>query len=682
VAYLPIQSSFAAGELSPRLRGRLDLPLYAKGLKLDEDWIPLSYGSALMRAGSAFKATQAGVLRSIPFNVSGGGPYVLALLDQELRIFSRAGVAQTFLTNLVTNGTFDAGTTGWTLAVQATWMVGGYVRLGEGSVTQVCNWVTGHTYTVRFRAKNESSLAGATVTALGSGVPGTGFLFTAQWANYSMTFTATADSAAGISVHSLATGSFKYIDDIFVTDDGVAAADHIDAPWTAAQVAAVQFDQDLTKNRMMLVHGNVAPQLLTLNVHGFFELHAATFVSPPSSWVGTHYPSTIDWGFQGRLWLGATPDEPNVVQASKSGYPFDFTTGAGAADGFAISASVRGGIRWLQGQKTLLAGAERVEQSIHGSGAVVYAENVQVEDESAFGSAAIQATHLGDEVLFVGRSLREVRSLSFDAQVKDGWVSAPVSLTGEHLVYDVKEVHFARQPVPTIFVLRTDGTMVACTYDKGAQVAAWWQLKVTGIVTACVVDSPDGDELILWVTRAGSSRLEIVPMHEVGAQYLDSHIVGALAGNGIVTGLGHLEGQTVRVVVDDQLEANQVVVGGQVQAVTAQRIADDPTLVGTEVVVGLAYRPKLITLPPLGAKKRYSRIGLRLNDSAAPLVNGKRIPDRTPATPMDEGEPLLTADVELRNLGWAENGEITIEQDLPFRTEILTIFGDLQRNES
>ncbi len=198
----------------------------------------------------------------------------------------------------------------------------------------------------------------------------------------------------------------------------------------------------------------------------------------------------------------------------------------------------------------------------------------------------------------------------------------------------------------------------------------------------------------------------------------------------------------VRVLVAGALETDQVVAGGSVQAVPAERISPawaaltdyvvsnirrnganeyevtvagqsaaaggpagtgadivdgtvhwkylGPTLVGANIVVGLPYTAKAVTLPPeggnprgtaQGAKRRRMRIVLRLNDSALPLINGKRPPDRTPATPQDTVEPRVTGDVEVRDLGWDGDGTVTIEQDLPFRTEVLAIFGTEQVNQ-
>jgi hypothetical protein len=48
---------------------------------------------------------------------------------------------------------------------------------------------------------------------------------------------------------------------------------------------------------------------------------------------------------------------------------------------------------------------------------------------------------------------------------------------------------------------------------------------------------------------------------------------------------------------------------------------------------------------------------------------------------MGDPEPPFTGDVDMRVLGWSEDGAVTLEQDLPFRTEILALFSTAQVNE-
>lgn len=704
----PSQVSFAGGEISPRLRARVDSDLYRSSLAYCENFIPLAHGPARMRAGTRLVAAwgEATSPRLIPFNVSGDDPYCLALHEKYLKIYDHAGNEIPIYANLVTNGTFDANAAYWTGYGNGSWVVGGFFRLTLTGyqITQTVAWTDGATYTVRYRARSDGGTVRVVAGQIGLsfGLDQTDTL-TAKWQTFTHTFVATGTAPTNwdvIALYSAGAGTFWDIDDVFVTMDVGAhpahppnpPGDHIDTPWTLAQAAEVQIDQDLTRDRMMLVHGEAAPQLLTLNVHGLFEMRAATFTGAPTNWSGSNYPSVIDWGFQGRLWLGASPDEPNAFWGSKSGYPFDFTLGVDDSDAVAFTASIRGALRWMQGQKSLLMGAERAEQSAKGVG-IITPSSINVEDESAFGSAPIQAAHLGDEVVFVARNLRDIRALSFDGQVKNGWVSRTLSFVAEHLVTEASEVHYAATPDPMIVVVLADRTIVACVYNRAEKITAWWRIGIDMAVDSCAVtETADGSELWIAGLRGVTPVIEAVPLHEAGAVYLDAFVSGTVDLYGNLAVSAGLDGVSCSAIVDGAVLSGTFTptYSEDESHVRTYYVALGVEHAGKSATVGVPYEATLTQLPLEGglaagssqaARRRRMKVRLRLNDSALPKVNGQRPPERLPADPMDTGTDLFTGDVDVQVLGWEENGALTITQDLPFRTEILGVFGDAISNE-
>lgn len=77
-----IQNSMNAGEISPRLRGRTDIPRYANGLESCRNAIPTVEGGAFRRPGSRHVAQAAGAdVRLIPFHESTGGTLTGWLLE-------------------------------------------------------------------------------------------------------------------------------------------------------------------------------------------------------------------------------------------------------------------------------------------------------------------------------------------------------------------------------------------------------------------------------------------------------------------------------------------------------------------------------------------------------------------------------------------------------------------------
>jgi len=160
---------------------------------------------------------------------------------------------------------------------------------------------------------------------------------------------------------------------------------------------------------------------------------------------------------------------------------------------------------------------------------------------------------------------------------------------------------------------------------------------------------------------------------------MDSYVVitdaVAVSGSTTLTGLGHIEGLEVQILADGAVKPVATVSGGEI---TVPYEAD-------EFIVGLGFSKKIKTLPlDMGSEtgsglshfKRFTEILVRVLDSAAPLINGMRPPDRSPTTPMGTPEQPRTEDIQVHNLGWDRLAQVEIEQDLPLDLTVVAIFGD------
>lgn len=464
------------------------------------------------------------------------------------------------------------------------------------------------------------------------------------------------------------------------------------SPWSGTQIGDVQFVEEPSKDRSILAHGEVETQVLACSDYdaGTWSLLGITDASfsltaKPAEWTAANWPSVVEIAI-GRLWLASTPGARNKFWASRPGNLFDFGQDAPVDADSAIinNVSTKGAIRWLRGQKALLCGTDIGEHSFVSQAGVLQQGDIDARPESAFGSAADMAAHAGNKVLFTSTDRRKVRALGYDLQTS-GWVQADLTFPAEHLtVGGISELHFGRDPHGAIIAL-VAGQIVAATFDEAAQTLAWWRLTTSGtVISAAVSNGPDGSMLWATIERSTGVQLERLWLSEHGMSVaLDSKVTKIVGADGRITGLTHLEGETVDVVIGTVVVQGLQVAGGAVQL--------EVDFAGAAAVVGLPLPAiRAVTLPPeggnprgtaMGTKRRRTKIFLRLNNSALPLVNGVRAPDRTPATPMDEGEPLFTGDVECNGGDYSTHGQVTIEQDLPLRTEILSVFGPVQVND-
>ena len=168
--------------------------------------------------------------------------------------------------------------------------------------------------------------------------------------------------------------------------------------------------------------------------------------------------------------------------------------------------------------------------------------------------------------------------------------------------------------------------------------------------------------------------------------FLDSALVYSGSAVTTISGLDHLEGQTVGILANGATHPDKTVSSG---SITLDRSS-------TNVKVGLAYNSILQTMridagsqngTSQGKTKRIYEITIRLFESIGvevgeTLDNMERIPFRTSFDPMDEGLPTFTGDkaVEFRG-NYDTDGFIFVRQTQPLPLTILSLYPELQTND-
>lgn len=114
----PIQTNFTAGELSPRLEGRVDMSQYANGVSSLENFLILPHGGVTRRHGFTFASEvkdSSKKVRLIPFEFSTEQAYVLEFGNQYIRFYKDNAIIVEDDTPSVLNGNFEdtSGTADW-----------------------------------------------------------------------------------------------------------------------------------------------------------------------------------------------------------------------------------------------------------------------------------------------------------------------------------------------------------------------------------------------------------------------------------------------------------------------------------------------------------------------------------------------------------------------------------------
>lgn len=166
---------------------------------------------------------------------------------------------------------------------------------------------------------------------------------------------------------------------------------------------------------------------------------------------------------------------------------------------------------------------------------------------------------------------------------------------------------------------------------------------------------------------------------------IDSSEYGEYTGGGfaydkvsVLSGLDHLEGETVAVRGDGAVQTNKVVSSG---SITLQYPAG-------EVVVGLPYTTTIITQRleaqqvgyNQGQAQRWVNPILRVLESAIPTCNDFPLPSRSPAMHMDTRPDYFTGDLEYGPLEWDKAGQLEITMSEATPLTLLGIFGTIEVN--
>ncbi len=722
--YYPIQQSFSAGEISPRIFAQAGTPVYERGLETMRNFLALSQGPAKRRPGFRFIADLQTVTpgidptqpaRVIPFDINENISFILVLTDLRMDIYNLNGPAVD--NNIVKDGDFFEELAAWLVdttnagivrynpnqrgaELNATAQVGSTAAI-EQSVTVL---TTGnHTFSGRFINQIPGSGAQCRIM-IGTAQGLADILDVTTDSNPQFVQTPIALTAPGpvwLRIEMAAGAGHFVVDNLQLLDLAGAGPVSFVTPWTEREIGEIQYALPPNEETIFLVQQNHDPYELILDlVTATFTFQTIPITSVPAEWTGSNWPGVVAF-FQGRSWFARTPDEPGSIWGSVSAQYRDFTPGPNPADAIVWQLNQRGAIQWMQGVREFLVATENQENIFTSQQGILKTGDVEVTQQSAFGSAFVQAQEIGDQVLYITADRTKLRAEQ-QSFIEQGWIAQDLTFPSEHILKGFGQravrIAFARDPEQIIWIAREDGTLAASTYERSLEIVGWHQHEIgeTGPVISDPEDEPftrrqfpaqvldiapinfQGIDLVVAVTRRiidGDPKIYLEEMDLTTPIFQESWLQYTLPvlGN-VVTGLDHLEGETVQVLVDDAVDPDTVVSGGQI---TTQRE-------GYNFKIGLRAPCFLMTLPKSGGNqagtaqgtlRRNIEVFVRLLTSTRPFLNGVRPPDRSPSTPMDTPEPLQSDDVKVMDLGYDLFGRVTVFEDIPKDVQVLGLFG-------
>lgn len=723
-----IQTNFTAGEISPRMAGRVDVVRYNNGAKALENVIPLIHGGVIGRWGTQYVASAKSYTtrsRLIPyvFNVDQayqlefGHLYMRVYTDDGARVESSPGVPYEIATPYTEDDLaaidfcqradtmflfherlaprrlqrFDADT--WRMMV-APWVTEPFDELGTRPVASLtlsaATIGAGRTVTASAGVFLASDV-GRALSGLGGLATITGYTSTTQ---VTVTISEAFPTTALASQAWLLEGSPQ-------TTCAPSAREPVGAACTLTLGAAGWRSTDVGKH-VVINGGLVKVKTFTSTTVVSGEIRtalAATVAAEANSWALCRSMWGQEFGYprtgsihQQRLWLAGSPGFPQDGWMSRLGEYYDFEIGTDAASGynFRIDADQANPIRHLASVRSLVALTYGGEFTISGGGEPITPTTLDIQNQSAFGSGGPAPVRIGNELLFpspaideeTGNQRDELRALAADRFDSQNYAAPDVSALAEH-VTEGGIIDMDAQG-SLLWCVRTDGQIVTLRVDRDNDVvAASRQITDGAFESVSVIPKANGQKEVWAIVRReidGATKRFVERF--VPGLYMDAAVRGT---TGVATatwsGLAHLEGKTVAVRADNVVQSEAVVSGGQITL-------DRPAL---SVDVGLPFLPLVETMTPevqgpagsvQGLMMRSPEVTVRVKDTVGCRVNGRDVAFRQFAAGVFDAAPEpFTGDKRVELLGFEPGrSELTITQPQPGPFHLLAVIRKFQVN--
>lgn len=285
-------------------------------------------------------------------------------------------------------------------------------------------------------------------------------------------------------------------------------------------------------------------------------------------------------------------------------------------------------VNWLMSLPQLLIGAQGSEQVAKASSLEepLTPSAFSLKPVSSIGSSNVRALKLDASGVYVGRGGSRVYEIAFDAA---GYNYASSDLTG--LAPEVGEpsivrVAVQRLPDTRIHCIRSDGTVAVLVFDRFEKVTCWLEVETDGLIEDAVVLPGAIEDSVYYVVQRtinGNAKrytekwaLESESRGGATTILMDSALTYSGVSTDTITGLDHLEGETVLVWGNTKDLGSYTVASGSItltEAVTLAYIGLEYTAQWKSAKLAVASQAQA----PLTQRKRIDHLGLILADTHA-----------------------------------------------------------------
>lgn len=408
-----------------------------------------------------------------------------------------------------------------------------------------------------------------------------------------------------------------------------------------------------------------------------------------------NYPGAISYHEQRRCFAGTNNRPQNfwmTRSATESNLAYSIPTRDDDAISFRIAAREANTIRHIIPLRELLlltSSAEWLVTSVNSD--AITPTSVAVRPQSYVGASNVQPVIVNNNLIFAAARGGHVRELAYAWQ-SNGYITGDLSLRAPHLFdgYNILDMAYAKSPQPIVWAVSSSGDLLGLTYVPEQQVGAWHHHDTytdagkSSFESVTVVAEGDEDAVyvianreidgntVRYVERFASRMFD----EPEDAFFVDCGLTYDSTPTSTITGLGHLEGETVNILADGAVHPPQVVTSGEISLDQA----------ASKVHVGLPIEADLKTLPLAfetqaygqGRQKNVNKVWLRVNESSG-IFAGPSFDKLTPAkqrTTEPYGSPPDLKSEEIPIVvtpSWNDSAAVCIRQSDPLPLTIVSM---------
>ena len=669
------QTNMNRGELDPQLTGRIDLSAYYNGLRTATNVLTIPQGGVKKRPGMEYLADAEGNgrIESFSFNVEQN--YLLAFSNGKMQIF-KDGVLQTNI-----NGSGNAYlVTPWTLAQIEDF---DYIQSAD---TIIITHEDVETRTITRTSDTSWIIAVAPLAGIPQFDYNDGSSPTPVNEVQQIVFTLGASGDRyKLSLEGVLTDEIVYngaVNPESTKNDIqtalLALPNTANSGISVATVSATTFN--VTFSGSSAKDWDVMSGTVITGKDAAFQVVASRTSAGTSRaedvWGATRgWPKTTTF-HEGRLWFGGSKSRPATIWGSRIADFFNFDGGRGRDDE-GITATLDtdqvNAVTAMFSNRSLQVFTSGGEFYIPES--PVTPENIAVTPQSKLGSKRARPVTIDGVTLFIQRTGRAINQFVFINEFQAN-ESRSVSILAPHLINNPKKMTVSigteSSDANYVYMNNEDGTVTVFNTLINEDVTAftsWISSGAGGLIkSVAVVDF----EVYMLMERVVNSVTEYYVERENVLMNTDSGVRSTGLASATLTGLDHLEGETVKVKADGSVQLDEVVAGGQI---TIDHVADT-------IEAGLDYNPLIKTMPlstPLkngpnaASKKRINRVAVNMFESNGVIVNGERLADKTIGQDQFDAPSPQTEIKRIHLHGWSLEADVEITQDTPMPWQILSI---------